>query len=144
MIQKSAQKVPLGQHVGPGELCVLTNESRETYFCEGINSWWVHTGFHLTQMNCMVLGTYMDVLLLPQTCLNQIFFASPHKNEINAQAPWSLPVAFPISLGGQCLYCPVWGRTMASFGPSGPNMKIYGLGPKCMQKCGCFMGAAFY
>ena len=35
--------------------------------CEGMILWWGFKGFHLTQMNSMVPGTHLGVLVCPKT-----------------------------------------------------------------------------
>ena len=44
----------------------------KTYFCKGMISSWGYRGFCLTQMNCMVHGTHLDVLLCPNTSSKNI------------------------------------------------------------------------
>ena len=38
-----------------------------------------------------------------------------HKIQKIGADPWPIPVAFPIPLGGQCLYCPVWGLRLLHY-----------------------------
>ena len=52
----------------------------------------------MTQMNCMVPGTHLDVLLCPQTCLKHNFWAISKFPENLVQAPGASPVA--------SLFCP--------------------------------------
>ena len=45
----------------------------KTYFCEGIILWWGYMGIPSAQMNSMVPGTHLGVLVCPKTYLLNYF-----------------------------------------------------------------------
>ena len=47
----------------------------------------------------------MGRLLCPKTNLEHIFYAKSKKIKKIGAGSWPIPGAFPIPLGGQCLYC---------------------------------------
>ena len=66
--------------------------------------WWGFRGFHLTQMNSMVHGTHLDVLLCPQTPLkmNSRQFPPKPKKMVQAPGPSLWPSLFPL-VGSGCI-----------------------------------------
>ena len=86
----------------------MKNGPEKNMCCGGIILWWGFKGFHVTQMNSMIHGTHLDVLLCPKTRLKDKLYAIS-KNPQNRRRTLAQPC------GGQWLYSPVWGRPMASF-----------------------------
>ena len=87
---------PQGRHFGLGDIFGPILGSRTTYFCEGMISWCGLRGFCLTQINCMVRGTHLGVLVCPKTSLFTCFiglFTFPEKLQVD-------PVASLLSLVG--------------------------------------------
>ena len=56
-----------GSTFWPGDLLVPKNKSRKRWFCEGMNLWWGFRGIPAAQMNSMVRGTHLGVVLHPKT-----------------------------------------------------------------------------
>ena len=57
----------------PGDLFGPQKWSRKNMFCGGMILWWGFRGFCLTQINSMVPGTHLGVLLCPQRLLKHNF-----------------------------------------------------------------------
>ena len=86
----------------PGDAFGSILGSRKTYFCEEVTLWWGYREIPSAQMNSMVPGTHLGVLVCPKTSLFNYFVgisSFPGKLQV---APCGLPVVPCGSLG--CLF----------------------------------------
>ena len=88
----------------PGDLFGSIFGSRKTYFCEEMILWWGYRGIPSAQMNSMVPGTHLGVLVCPKTSLFNYFVGI-------SSFPGKLQVA-PASLA----YFPLWGPAAVAEG----------------------------
>ena len=68
-------------------------------------SWLGFRGIPPAQMNSMVPRTHMGRLLCPKTTFKTYLLSKFPQIQKIGVGPWPIPAAFPIPLGGQCLYC---------------------------------------
>ena len=88
-----------GQHVGLGMLWGQFWGSRKTYCCEEMILWWGYRGIPSAQMNSVVPGTHLGVLVRPKTSLSDYFVgisSFPGKLQV-APVPSLLSLVVPLA-----------------------------------------------
>ena len=98
----------LGSTFWPGDLFGVKNGSRKTYFYYEMILSWGFRGIPVTQMNSMVHGTHLGVLLCPKPWFFNYFWRISRFSG-KLVGPWDPPCVSPIALRGPIALFPLFG-----------------------------------
>ena len=122
---------PPGRHFGPGTI-LGQFWGPKTYFCEEMILWWGYKGIPPAQMNSMVPGIHLGMLLCPKALLfKKIYVISDFPGKLQQGFPCcpDLLAIYPVFYGERRLALPVprRDRFYATWGSMWPGGCCLGL-----------------